>query len=995
MDSPLPDAPDPLLLPGDVGRGLKTVAARMARLGGWSIDALTRELTWTDEVFRMHDLEPGEAPAFEAYLRLYEPEARPVLAQAVEEGLRTGGPLDLELPLRSATGRHTWVSIQGEALRQDGRIVRLVGAIQDVTERRRQERRLRDAADRYRGIFTNAADPILLIGLDGRVRDANLKACEVYGYAREEFIGLSGREFVHPEHQHKFAAALASILAGRPYTVESVDVRKGGEPFPIEVHISPFVHEGEKAMLCSIRDIGERRRNETRMREALAVFNASSQAIMTTDAAGTIVSVNPAFTAITGYSAEEVVGRKPSLLSSGRHDRAFYESMWNALTTVGHWEGEVWNRRRDGEIYAQWQTVNSVRDHFGRVVEYVALFSDITQRKQQEAAVWRQANFDTLTGLANRSLFQDRLERAIAAARRNGTRLGVLFLDLDAFKWINDTLGHDVGDQLLVEVARRLRSCVRERDTVARLGGDEFTILVHDVADVDDLRAIGEKTIGVLREPFVLAGTRHYVTGSAGITVFPEDGMELQALLRNADIAMYKSKQAGRNRCYFYAPKMQAEAAERLRTESELREGLRSGAFTLYYQPVVDADSGELVGAEALLRWQHPQRGLLEPAQFLAVAEDCGVIAPLGEWVLREAAMQWRRWRADGPPTLKLVVNLSTVQFRAAGLVEAVSAVVDEFGFEPGELMLDIDEVALASSHSGVETTLPRLEALGIRVTLDRFGVGPTSLANLKRFPIGAVKVDRSFLEGCPGDRTRVHMIEAIVQMAHTLGLRVAACGVETEEQRDLLRDLGCDSMQGHLFGRPVGAEAFEALVKRRHMTARGDGSSPEQRRLLAALRQEVLDIDQWLRRLVAEQSAELAVYLEARRWTSRGLDLRAAVAGHLHCRRRLTDLAFERPDREPGLPHCNEAGKPCMLGDWVARVRAGGDTRFEQLAGALNAYHRLASQIVADCRQGYHDSARRSLASLKFRAASRDVVLALVEGFKDAGQSGLGPLVD
>ncbi|MCK9987783.1 MAG: hypothetical protein AzoDbin1_04255, partial [Azoarcus sp.] len=392
--------------------------------------------------------------------------------------------------------------------------------------------------------------------------------------------------------------------------------------------------------IALVRDVSERKLAEERMREAMVVFDASSQGIMTADATGVITSVNPAFCSITGYSADEVIGQTPAMFKSGRHDAVFYKNMWAALETTGRWEGEVWNRRRAGDVYPQWLTISAVRDESGRLIKYVSIFSDMTRRKQREEVIWRQANFDALTGLANRNLLNDRLERALAHSRRTGKKAGLVFLDLDGFKWINDTLGHDIGDEMLIEVAARLKDCVRNQDTVARLGGDEFTLVVDDLDDADDLQIVGDKVLRVIREPFLLAGANRYVSGSLGITVFPDDGDNVQTLLRNADIAMYQSKQLGKNRCQFYSQDMQEVARLRVQIEAELRVAVERRQFVLYYQPIIDARSGSVNGAEALVRWQHPMRGLVAPDEFIAIAEDTGLILPIGAWVLNEALRQ-------------------------------------------------------------------------------------------------------------------------------------------------------------------------------------------------------------------------------------------------------------------------------------------------------------------------------------------------------------------
>ncbi|WP_407279504.1 EAL domain-containing protein [Aromatoleum evansii] len=631
---------------------------------------------------------------------------------------------------------------------------------------------------------------------------------------------------VHPEDRGMVRKAWKRVLAGQPFDIEH-RVLLDEEVRWVREIAERIVLPGEPPRCVgTVEDVTERRLTEARMREAMVVFSASSQGIMTMDAEGTITSVNPAFCRITGYAAEEVIGRKSTVFGSGRQDEAFNDAMWSALASCGEWEGEVWNRRRSGEIYPQWLTMSAVRGEEDGVVEYVAMFSDITERKQHEDAIWRQANFDALTGLANRSLLYDRLDRALVHARRNGSKAGLLFLDLDGFKWVNDTLGHDVGDELLVEVARRLKGCVREQDTVARLGGDEFTIVVGDLQDAEHLRTVGEKVLGVLEQPIALPGTRHQISGSMGITVFPDDGDDVHSLLRNADIAMYKSKQNGKNRFHFYAREMQCDALKRMQIEADLRTALARDAFTLEYQPIVAADSGELFGAEALIRWSHPQLGAMSPADFVPVAEDSGLIVPIGAWVLREAVRQMHAWRELGHVLPHLAVNVSGVQFRDPALPELVAEVMDCYAVASGALTLEICESVMVDANSATEKRMRALKEQGVAYSLDDFGTGFSSLSYLKRFPVDIVKIDRSFVRDCPGDRNDVHLVEAIINMAHSLDLKVVAEGVETQAQADFLRERGCDFLQGYLIAKPLRAEAFEGLLFRREARAGRGGLS-------------------------------------------------------------------------------------------------------------------------------------------------------------------------
>ncbi|MBD5801995.1 Cyclic di-GMP phosphodiesterase Gmr [Azoarcus sp. Aa7] len=565
--------------------------------------------------------------------------------------------------------------------------------------------------------------------------------------------------------------------------------------------------------IALVRDVSERKLAEEKMREAMVVFDASSQGIMTADAAGIITSVNPAFCSITGYSADEVIGQTPAMFKSGRHDTVFYKNMWATLETTGRWEGEVWNRRKAGDVYPQWLTISAVRDESGKLIKYVSIFSDMTRRKQREEVIWRQANFDALTGLANRNLLNDRLERALAHSRRTGKKAGLVFLDLDGFKWINDTLGHDVGDEMLIEVAVRLKDCVRQQDTVARLGGDEFTLVVDDIEDVENLQTVGDKVLRVIRDPFLLAGANRYVSGSLGITVFPDDGDNVQTLLRNADIAMYQSKQLGKNRCQFYSQDMQEAARLRVQLEAELRVAIERRQFVLYYQPIIDAGSGCVSGAEALVRWQHPSRGLVAPDEFIAIAEDTGMILPIGAWVLDEALRQANEWLVQGLSPLRMAVNVSGVQFREQGLLEMIAQASRKSGFDRIELVLEITESVLMQSSDATEALMREIGQLGVRYSLDDFGTGYSSLSYLKRFPVDQVKIDRSFVSDCLDDKNDALLVEAIINMAHSLGLKVTAEGVETESQREFLCARHCDYLQGYQVSKPLPADEFRLFA--------------------------------------------------------------------------------------------------------------------------------------------------------------------------------------
>ncbi|WP_407279927.1 EAL domain-containing protein [Aromatoleum evansii] len=673
-------------------------------------------------------------------------------------------------------------------------------------------------------LISSLPDQLFVLDEPGRIVEVHSPDPALLPLAPSELPGRTYGDVFPKPVARAVAEALAAIRKdGQRHEFEyALELPGGPRQFSASMSQLSRSDGAPAGFIALVRDVSDRKLAEEKMREAMVVFEASSQGIMTADAAGVIASVNPAFCSITGYSADEVVGHTPAMFKSGRHDAGFYKNMWTTLETTGRWEGEVWNRRKAGDVYPQWLTISAVRDETGRLIKYVSVFSDMTRRKQREEVIWRQANFDALTGLANRNLLNDRLERALAHSRRTGKKAGLVFLDLDGFKWINDTLGHDLGDEMLVEVAARLKDCVRQQDTVARLGGDEFTLVVDDIDGVEDLQTVGDKVLRVIREPFQLAGANRYVSGSLGITVFPDDGDNVQTLLRNADIAMYQSKQLGKNRCQFYSQDMQEAARRRVQLEAELRVAIERREFVLYYQPIIDVGSGRVSGAEALVRWQHPLRGLVSPDEFIAIAEDTGMILPIGAWVLDEALRQATEWLAQGLPMLRLAVNVSGVQFREQGLFELIAQAARKPGFERIQLVLEITESVLMQSSDATEVLMREIRQLGVNYSLDDFGTGYSSLSYLKRFPVDHVKIDRSFVSDCLEDVNDALLVEAIINMAHSLGLKVTAEGVETEAQRDFLGARQCDFLQGYLISAPLPADDFRSFVLRH-----GAGTGP------------------------------------------------------------------------------------------------------------------------------------------------------------------------
>jgi len=538
---------------------------------------------------------------------------------------------------------------------------------------------------------------------------------------------------------------------------------------------------------------------------------------MITDTDNRIIAVNPAFTDMTGYAPEEIIGQPPKILSSGRQTPAFYQAMWHEIHTTGQWQGEIWNRRKNGEVYVEWLTINTIYGEDGAIHRRVALFSDITKKKENEELIWTQANFDPLTGLPNRRMFHDRLQQEIRKAQRTNLPLALMFLDLDRFKEVNDTLGHGMGDLLLKEAAQRLCHCVRETDTVARLGGDEFIVILNELDKLDSIERVAQDILQKLAVPYRLEENIIYVSASIGITLFPEDAIEIDALLKNADQAMYAAKNAGRNRFSYFTPSMQEAAQIRMHLTNDLRGALAGNQLMIYYQPIVDLSSGAIQKAEALIRWQHPTKGLISPAEFIPIAEDTGLIVDIGDWVFHQAAQQVAQWRAEYHAEFQISINKSPVQFhRNPDTHHHVSWLnyLLQLGLSGQSIVVEITEGLLLDASDAVTEQLLSFRDANIQVSLDDFGTGYSSLSYLKKFDIDYLKIDQSFIRNLTADSDDMALCEAIIVMAHKLGIKVIAEGVETAEQRDLLVTANCDYGQGYLFSRPVPAQEFEKLLQ-------------------------------------------------------------------------------------------------------------------------------------------------------------------------------------
>lgn len=694
--------------------------------------------------------------------------------------------------------------------------------IVDVTQAARRESAMHEAEQRLRTLIDNMPDVVLFKDGEGRWVEANHAAQRVFDLTPGIYRGKTDGEIALKKPLQSYMLNLfqqsdhVAWESRESHRSDEILHDQDGREQVFDTIKAPIFHpDGSRRGLVIIgRDVTDRKQAERDLALAKQVFEHSAESIVVTDRNNCIVSVNPAFVHTTGYAAEDVIGKKPSVLRSGAHDEHFYEVMWSAILTKGNWSGEIIDRRKDGSTYPKWLSISAVRGADGEIENFIALFSDISERKAVEQRIRYLAEHDFLTGLPNRVLLTDRVSQAITFARRNRTRLALMFLDLDRFKSINDTLGHNVGDELLRAVTKRLLAHVRASDTVSRLGGDEFVLLLLEVVDEESVARLARNLLDALVEPVLVGEHELNVSGSIGIAMYPEHGQDIDTLMKSADTAMYQAKAAGRNAYAFFSAEMDVAARCRHEVESALRHALARNEFILHYQPQADVAGGGVVALEALLRWNRPGIGLVPPDDFIPVAEESGLIVPITEWILEEVCRQLRQWRDSGMVHVPVAINLSPVQFRREGLYEIAMEKVKQYGLVPGDIEFEITENVLMLNTDTVMRTLDRLRAAGFHLIIDDFGTGYSSLSYLKRFPVVKLKIDRSFVRDVSDDPDDAAIAGAIIGMARSLKLGVVAEGVEKNEQLEFLRQEQCKSMQGYLLSRPLPADELERVLK-------------------------------------------------------------------------------------------------------------------------------------------------------------------------------------
>lgn len=780
----------------DVGSGRMIVNGQFFRLLGYAEDAF--EPSFTDWIERIHP--DDREPARERFLAAIAKDD--AFAQQCRVRVRTGA----------------WLCIlcRGKVVERDaaGKARRMVGANTDVDHHRRTILALRESERNYRQIFNAAEEGIgIQDPATGRFLDVNDAFVALFGYrTKEEILGLDYEDLIPSESPYDKPAALEYLrkaMAGSPERFEWLAKNRSEERIWIEVSLRRTDLGGSQRILAMVRDITEQRERDRQLHLAARILESTTEGVMLTNTALRIELVNRAFTEITGYTSDEVLGSTPGILCSDRHDAEFYRALRQSLSETGRWRGEIWNRRKNGEIYPELLAISTIRDTGNAISHYVGVFSDITDLKRVQDDLEYLAHHDPLTHLPNRNLFRSRLEHGLQRAQRDRRHLAILFLDLQRFKQINDSLGHQVGDQVLIRVANSLSMHIRVSDTVSRMGGDEFVIIMEDLADPQDAATGAQKLLETFTRPLSVAEHPIYVAACIGIAIYPRDGDDGDSLLRHADMALNQAELQGANHFAFYSQEMDRRMVERVVLEAALRAALERGEMRVDYQAQVTLPDEAICGVEALLRWQNPELGAVSPERFVPLAEEIGLIADLGKLVFRLACNQLADWDRMGFCVPRMSVNLSIREFEDGRLVENIRRVLDETGIDASRIELEVTESVLMAQIGDTLDTLNALRGLGLRLAIDDFGTGYSSLAYLKRLPVQRLKIDRSFIKDLGRDLNDESISRAIIGLGRSLGLSVLAEGVETREQAVFLSREGCQEAQGYLFGRPMGAAAL------------------------------------------------------------------------------------------------------------------------------------------------------------------------------------------
>ncbi|QCW81825.1 PAS domain S-box protein [Methylotuvimicrobium buryatense] len=791
----------------------------IAHVGSWVIEIPNNRVIWTEESYRLFGLSSGKDPfTLDYFLHLLNPADIETMQTWIADCLAGKQPEGIEFRTRPIKGRCRWIFGTGELeTKENGEPLRIIGTLQDTTERKIAENALRDSEARYRQLFAANPLPMWVYDLDSlaflAVNDA---AVIQYGYSREEFLSMTIADIRPVEDlEELYENIRQTALTMDQYNEASIwrHRKKDGSLIWAEITGHTLTFENRNAEIILAHDVTARINAEQQLRLHAQVFQSSQEGIIITDAENNIISANPTYIELSGYTEEEALGKNPRLISSGLQDKSFYENIWQEIHQRGHWQGEVINRRKNGDLYPQWLSITVIRNPQGRITHHIGIMSDLTEHKAAEERIQFLSHFDILTQLPNRSLLRDRTELAITGAKRANARIALMFIDLDRFKIINDSLGPTIGDRLLVEITARLVDHLHPNDTLCRQGGDEFILLMPNT-DTESVAHVAQTILQLIAQPFVIEDHRLTLTASIGIAEFPQDGNNFEQLSQAADAALFRAKGTGRNNFQFFTRQLHEQANRLLQIENELHLALERNELLLYYQPQVDAKTSTIIGCEALVRWQHPEKGMIPPGQFIPIAEESGLILKIDDWVLKTAIRQIVSWQAEGLPVVPVSVNLSGLQFQQASLYETVAQLLQMNRLDPAMLELELTEGIAMDNSERTISLLRRFHQLGISLSIDDFGTGYSSLAYLKRFQIDKLKIDQSFVRELGRDPEDEAIVSAIIGMAKSLGFKTIAEGVETRDQLEFLLHNQCDQIQGYYFSKPLPANEFAERLR-------------------------------------------------------------------------------------------------------------------------------------------------------------------------------------
>ncbi|MEQ1742745.1 MAG: EAL domain-containing protein, partial [Candidatus Nitrotoga sp.] len=807
-----------------------------SEIGTWDWDISTSEMHWCSQISVLMGCPEGkQSGTYEYFLSRVHPDDRQNVINSMNACVDKNARYNVEHRIICPDGSVRWLHQRGGIIREtDGTALKMLGVVQDVTSKKLEEMELAEIDTRLRTIIDAAPDAVVLMNSEGILTGWNGEAEKIFGWAREEAIGYMLHDRIIPAQyrnahiqglKHFLASGEGPVLSKR---IEIVGLHSDGHEFAIELAISPVKQKDKYEFCAFIHDITARKETQSLLLRAKEGAERSSAELISyiqaidqhalvsvSDPSGRIIQANDKFCEVSGYSREEMLGHDHRIVNSGIHPSVFFVEMWATIARGDIWRGEICNRAKSGALYWVDSAIVPLKDANGQIVRYISVRVDTTKRKESEQHIQSLAYYDVLTGLPNRTLLHDRLGQLIAESHRDKQKFALLYIDLDRFKYVNDSMGHAVGDKLLQVVALRLQECVREGDTVSRISGDEFIVLLRE-ADAKGAARVAGKILKSLTTPCDIGALQIVTHASIGISIYPDNvdsEDEINTLIKHADVAMYRVKTEGRGNFLFFEPEMNFRAHQLFSMENDMRLALERNEFTLHYQPQVNLISGMVCGAEALLRWKHPDKGFVAPAEFVPVAEETGQIVPIGEWVLHTACAQLADWRRQGMPIFPMSINLSISQLRQPQLAQMIIAVLEETGLHPQDLELEITEGVMMNEVQATMAFLDEMHELGVQLAIDDFGTGYSSLSYLKKMPLDRLKVDQSFVRDVATDENDAAIVRSIISLGHQFKLQVIAEGVETLEQLDFLRVRGCDEIQGYYYSRPLPAEEFAIFI--------------------------------------------------------------------------------------------------------------------------------------------------------------------------------------